>query len=222
MEKVSIKTSDDVTLSADYYAVDSPTAAIAYFHMMPATKESWRDLAEYLAGRGIAGLAVDLRGHGASFGGPLGYKSFSPGEHQAGILDIDAVLHFLHGQALGITPDKVTLMGASIGANLTLKFLAVHNEYRKAVLFSPGLNYHGIEAGPLVKSFTNGRKIFFIASHGDFAGGSDNGDQNLALAYAVPEGSEKLVKIYSGAGHGTDILSADPELKKEIFEFVIS
>ena len=221
MEKISIKTSDDVTLSADYYAVDSPTAAVAYFHIMPATKESWRDLAEYLAGRGIVGLAVDLRGHGDSSGGPLGYKSFSSGEHQAGVLDIDAAVHFLHGQALGITPEKITLMGASIGANLTLKFLAAHDEYRKAVLFSPGLNYHGIETEPLVKSFTNGRKIFFIASHGDLAGGSDNGDKNLALVAAVPEDADKLIKIYSGAGHGTDILSADPELKKEIFEFVI-
>ena len=207
-------------LSADYYPVDFPRAAVAYFHMMPATKESWRDIAEYLAERGIAGVAVDLRGHGASAGGPLGYESFEPKQHRASILDIDAAVHFLHSQAMGVTSDKIALMGASIGANLALKFLANHSEYRKAVLLSPGLNYAGIETELLAKSLKSKQGVFFIASHGDFAGGSDNGDQNLALAAAVAEGADKKIKVYTGAGHGTDILSADPELKKEIFEFV--
>src|SRR5690349_13204556 len=116
-EPILLTTSDSVRLTGAYYAADQLRGQALLLHMMPASKESWSAFAFALSARGIASLAVDFRGHGASEGGPEGYKGFSDDEHQAKRLDVEAGLAWL--KAKDDVP--IVIAGASIGANLAIR-----------------------------------------------------------------------------------------------------
>lgn len=222
METVHLKTFDEMDIAADYYAAEVPIVSVVYVHMMPATKESWRGLAEYFSQNGISGLAIDLRGHGESSLGPEGYKNFKPEDHQSSALDLSAAADFLHSLGHGFKHEKIIFIGASIGANLSLQFIVKHPDYKTAILLSAGLNYHGLDAEALVKELLPGQKVFFAACHDDMAGGSDNAAQNEKLFSAVSDGVIKAKKIYETGGHGTTIFEADSGLPEEILKFIKS
>lgn len=220
MESIKIKTTDGIGLAANYFKGKNSKGAIVYAHMMPATKESWTGLAEYLLADGFDGIAFDLRGHGASDGGPAGYRDFKPEDHRSSILDIKAAVDFLHSQKEGIADQKIILVGASIGANLSLQYLADNAQFKNAVLFSPGLNYHGLEALPLIHKLHEGQKVFYIASHDDMAGGSDNAKQNELMYNETPVVVTKKIKLYTAGGHGTFLIENNPAITKDILEFI--
>jgi len=220
MKTLRLKTFDDIDLAADYYPADKPAVAAVYVHMMPATKESWRGLAEYLAQNGVAGIAIDLRGHGQSTQGPDGYKQFKSEDHQQSRLDLLAAARFLRSLGLGFKADKIAFIGASIGANLSLQFVAGRHDYKAAILLSAGLNYHGVDAEALVKKLIPGQKVFFAACHDDIGSRGDNAVQNEKLFDETPAGVTKTKKIYETGGHGTNILGADPGLAEEILKFI--
>lgn len=213
-EKIKLTAKDGKSISALYYKVLEPKYWTVYLHMMPETKESWSEIAEYLRKDGCAGLAIDLRGHGESDGGPDGYHKFSDEEHQASMLDLEAAIAFLLEK--GASREKIVLVGASIGANLSLVYLGRHQECKTGVLFSPGLNYRGIETVSAVKNLMDGQKVFFIASRDD----GNNADQNQLLYDVITSGITKKIEIYETGGHGTSILKSHPELPEMIKTFL--
>src|SRR3989338_11265854 len=220
METINLKTFDGIDLAADYYEAKKPIMAAVYAHMMPAVKESWRDLAEYLAQNGISGLAIDLRGHGQSTLGPDRYKRFKPADHQESTFDLSAAAEFLHSLGHSFKHEKIIFIGASIGANLSLQFIVKHPEYKTAILLSAGHNYHGLDAEVLVRELLLGQKVFFVAWHDDVHGGRGNATQNEKLFSEVPGGVIKAKKIYERGGHGTTIFGADRGLSEEILKFI--
>lgn len=222
MKTIDLKTSDHITIKADYYEAEQTTSAVLYLHMMPATKSSWGTLATFLQTKGMAGLALDLRGHGESTWGPLGYRDFTNEEHQASVLDIDAAVEFLQKENPAFTPAKIILIGASIGANLALFYVSNHDEFKTVVALSPGLDYKGIETPPLMDKFRQDQKIFLVGSHADQAGGSDNANQCEALYGIIKDGVVKKLKTYDLPGHGTDFLKTDGELTEDIYQFIQS
>ena len=80
MMRVVLTTSGAVTIVGNYYKGSADRGALLV-HMMPATKESWGAFARVLEKQGYHVLAIDMRGHGESDGGPVGYKNFSDEEH---------------------------------------------------------------------------------------------------------------------------------------------
>ena len=210
---------DGVKIAADFYNIENPAYWCVLIHMMPATKESWRDLAAELQKNNYESLAIDLRGHGESDAGPNGYLNFSDKEHQKSILDLEAAVDYLIKER-GATPDKIILIGASIGANLALQYIKEHLEFKIAVLFSPGLNYKGIETEPMVKNLKSEQKVFFISSKDDERSGGNNAEMNQKLFDLTSAEVKKQIKIYETGGHGTDILKTYPELKDKIIEFL--
>ncbi len=219
MEKVFITTSDNVNIAADYFSVDknkyqNPLGWAVFCHMMPATKESWADLAVKFREEGYEGICIDLRGHGESDGGPAGYRDFSAEEHKKSILDIRAAVDFL--EAKGASPGKIILVGASIGANLSLQYASDYNGIETLVLFSPGLNYEGIKTEPLAEKLNNKQKIFLIGSEDD-----DLNSAEIRKLYGLmPHDIKKEIKIYPAGGHGTNILISRPEAKESIINFI--
>jgi alpha-beta hydrolase superfamily lysophospholipase len=212
-----LKTSDNVRIAADFYGVTAPEGYLILVHMMPATKISWRAFAEKGIERGFASLAIDLRGHGESDKGPEGYKQFSDKEHGESIYDVEAAATFLTDQA--IPPEKIILIGASIGANLALKYIASHQEFKTVILLSPGTNYKGIETEPLVKRLRANQRVMFVGARDDKRALGNNADMNEKLYNLAPKSMDKKLIILESGGHGTDMLTAE---ERDIPEKILS
>lgn len=223
MEKIFFTTKDGVKIAANLYSVKPTRGWLVLAHMMPATKESYRDLAQRFQNLGYECLAIDLRGHGESIieksgNGEerrLNYLNFSDEEHQKSILDLEAAVDYLI-QNRRASVGKISFIGASIGANLSLQYISGHSEFRTAVLLSPGLNYKGIKIEPMVKKLKAGQKVLFISSRDD----GPNAEQNQELYDLTPDGTIKNIQIYEIGGHGTDILGNQPSSINLIVDFI--
>jgi dienelactone hydrolase len=218
MERVTLRTKDGIAIVADYLVPREGGGlgkGALLLHMMPANRASWSEFAPKLAERGYRVLAIDLRGHGESSGGPKGYQSFTDDEHQESILDVEAGAEFLKEK--GVLPHELVLVGASIGANLALQYLARHREVTQAALLSPGLNYRGIATESLVAEFPRGTRLFFATSEDD--GG--NAQETRTLSLRARAGVEKEIVVYRKAGHGTDMFGKEePDLEAEILNWL--
>lgn len=213
MEKVSFFTQDQKKISADFFNVQSPASWFLALPMMPATKESYLDLGQKLSSLGYAGLAIDLRGHGESDGGPNGYKSFSDKQHQDSYLDVVAAIDYLKSQ--GASENKIVLVGASIGANLALEYAANNQNISKVVLMSPGTDYQGIKSTEFAPKLKIGQSVLIFSSKND----DDNTTQIEQILSLIPSGVDEQKVIYDNAGHGTDMLS-QPDAYDKIINFI--
>lgn len=220
MAKIYITVSDNAKIAANLYPTQNPSGWIVFNHMMPATKESWDSLAKTFQSLGYEGIAIDLRGHGESEGGPSGYEQFGNADHQKSILDVESAVEYLTLNR-GATPDRISLIGASIGANLSLEYLVEHPEFKTVVLLSGGLNYFGIQAQELVGQLKAGQKALFVSARDDERV-SNNAEQTQKLYDLTPANIQKQIKIYDAGGHGTSILEKQPELNQLVINFVLT
>lgn len=211
-----LKTSDGVRIAYDLYDLTDSKGYFVLVHMMPATKESWQDFTGELQKNGYSSIAIDLRGHGQSDGGPNGYKNFTDEECQKSILDLNAAVEFLKKQKAD--PKNIYFAGASIGANLSLQYLAKIPEFKKSVLLSAGLNYYGVKADESIQQLKSDQKVLLVTAKDDQRSGGNNAEMNQKLKELAPKNSELI--IYETGGHGTDLLKAHPELKEKIFQFL--
>lgn len=212
-EKVEIQTEDGVKIIGNYYPVKESKFSGILLHMMPATKESFYDLAKQLQKAGYSSLAIDFRGHGESINsvkGVLDYKNFTDKEHQEYIYDVKAASDYL--KKMGFPIEKQFLIGASIGANIALQFLSFNPEIKAIVLFSPGLNYKGIKIEDFLKKET-GDKILVILGDKDT---KSKGSLDL-FRNVIPSSS---IIILDTEKHGTDLLKSFPNLIDQILIFL--
>ena len=213
-EKIKLITSDNFEISANFYGngnKGAPAAVLA--HMLPSNKESWDEFAKKLNDAGFQCLAIDLRGHGESQGGPEGSKKFTDQEHQASIEDVKAAVKFFTGK--GIELGKICLVGASIGANLSLWLQFENPEVKASALLSPGLNYKGIETERFAKNLGESQAVFLVA------GGENDGYSSetvFKLSHLIKSPNKKI-KIFENAGHGTDIFKEESGIMDEIVEW---
>lgn len=222
MDKFFLTTKDNIKIATNLYPVENPIGWIVFSHMMPATKESWQELAIKFQALGYESLAIDLRGHGESTieergegkEERLNYRNFSNEEHQKSILDLETTVKYL--KIRGAVPEKISFIGASIGANLSFQYISENPEFKTAILLSPGLNYKEIRTEPMVSKLKAGQRVLFISSRDD----GPNVEHNQKLFDLTPTGVEKDLIIYENAGHGTDILKNQPELSEKIIEFL--
>ena len=236
MGKIFLTTKDGVKIAANLYPIESPAGWIIFSHMMPVMKESWNDLAKRFQDADYESVAIDLRGHGESVSGLmarsrldsqgetlpfLNYRNFPDAEHQKSILDLEAAADFLIKERKAAA-GKISFVGASIGANLSLQYISEHPEFKTAVLLSPGLDYRGVKTEPMVKKLSAGQKVFFVSAQDDIRSGGNNAEENQKLYDLTPPEVEKQIKIYETGGHGTDILKSQPELAEKIKDFIFS
>lgn len=214
---IALKTSDNFEIIGDYYAVPAKNApAAVLLHMMPATKESWKIFAKKLNEAGFHCLAIDLRGHGQSQGGPNGFHGFSDEDHQASIRDVESAVDYFVRR--GIALEKISIIGASIGANLALRFQTRHSEIKSSILLSPGLDYRGIGAEKGITKINPSQAVFFAAGGENDAYSTETADKLYNLARA----QNKQIKIFENAGHGTTILKEEPLFADELVSWLKS
>lgn len=214
MERVELKTEDNVAIVGGYYSPENASSrGLLLLHMMPADRASWRIFAEKMQAKGFHVLAIDLRGHGESQGGPDGYKRFSDSGHQASRWDAEAGADFLRTRGAA----EIYLGGASIGANLALQYLAEHPEANAAFLLSPGLDYRGAKTKPAAEALRAGQAVFYAASQDD----SYSAETVKELFAATPSGAGKELKMFDLAGHGTAIFEREPEFMETIAAWLV-
>lgn len=218
INKIFVTTSDGVQIVGSYVLPEDDIAGAALLlHMMPSTKESFVGMQQDLSLRGIASLAIDLRGHGESLrqnGMPdlLDYRLFSDQQHQASILDAKSALDYLLHLAT-VIPDHAVLIGASIGANIALQLLTEQHAVPHAVLLSPGINYRGIETLPLIKKIGPKQTVTLVATPGD----TDSYASIQRLHAELPSRTEIIET--KGSAHGTDMFQ-DGALYASVLEKV--
>ncbi len=219
MQQVSFITQDRVTIVGDFYAptiqLEGEPRAVLLLHMMPVTKESFQEFAIKLQENGFYGLAIDLRGHGASVnqeGLILDYNTFSDENNQASMKDIKAAIEFLQKKNLKVH----AIVGASIGANLALWYQSANSEIAKSVLLSAGFDYRGIKTRPLVLLLENSQGIYFAGGNQDVRSTSENAGQIAQILYDSVQVQNKKVDILETSTHGTDMFNFDPQLSDRI------
>lgn len=214
-EKITFTTSDGVKIIGDYVP-GTNSKAVLLLHMMPATRIAWRPLVEKLTVAGFTSLAIDFRGHGESIqttdGRKLDYRNFSDEEQQAKIKDIEAAVAWLAEKGIG--EEKLALIGASIGANLSLQYLAEHEKVPTSVLLSPGLVYRGVETKPRAEALRSNQSVFYVAAKDD-----DYSALTVGALHEATKVGKKLI-LYDYGDHGTNMFDAHPELIGEIVDWL--
>ncbi len=213
MQKVSFETSDGVKIVGNYW--HGSDRAVLLLHMMPATKESWNKFAKALNNENITVLAIDLRGHGESVkqdGEILDFRQFDDSQHEASINDVEAAVDYLKRK----NASKISIAGASIGANLALQYQSEHAEIEKTVLLSAGLNYRGVLTEPAAKKLSSSQEVFLAA------GTMDGNTYETANRLASLIKGRKEIEIYNASSHGTDLFDVDSSLINKLVDWLKS
>lgn len=195
-------TVDGLDLVGTFYAPQKdppPWPGVILLHMLYSDRSQWGSFPHQLAESGYGVLSVDLRGHGET-GGTIDWDLADN--------DLEQIWNYLISRP-EIDQDRTAMIGASIGANLALVGGSNEESLITVVLLSPGLNYAGVETEPAMISFGD-RPVLIVASQED----AYAADSSIALDKAAI-GESRLI-LYDGAGHGTYMFQAEPDLSEQI------
>lgn len=196
-EEVNFETTDGFSIYGTFYPGGGK--AIILLHMLSRERSTWNSFAEKLNENGYTVLSIDLRGHGQSViqnGVTRTFSQFSDYDFQSMVMDVQAAKDFLVSR----DSSEIGLVGASIGANVALRHAAIEGNteaVRVLVLLSPGLVYRGVSTTDVIGEYTN--PILIVASEDD--------SQSISASRELYELSPapKEIKIYTNAGHGTNM-----------------
>jgi dienelactone hydrolase len=207
---VTFRSRDGVQIAASFYQPSRrPAPCVILVHMLTRSRDDWQALASRLADAGIAALAIDLRGHGSS--GPDPRANPDADDLSPDLLDVQAARVFLATRSdLGVT--TVGIAGASIGANLAVLAAASDPTVRALALLSPGLDYRNLHTESALRKYGE-RPVLMVASQED--GYATRSIRKLGKAGT----GKREVKLLNGAGHGTAMLSRQPDLLSLIVEW---
>jgi acetyl esterase/lipase len=122
--------------------------------------------------------------------------------------DVETAVAWMR-QKTSVDPARISLVGASIGANLALKVGAADPRIENVALLSPGLDYKGLLTEAAVEAY--GKRPIFIAVSREDAYSS----KSSLLLDASAKGKHFL-QIYTGAGHGTKMFAKEPGLETSL------
>jgi len=206
---ITIATDQGLQLHGLYVAGKEKGPGVVLLHMDGRSSEDWKLFTEKLGKHGIHALAIDLRGHGKSTrsanGKALTYDQLDEAQYLGMIRDVGAAVTYLRTRT-NANPAQISLIGASIGANLAIRYAAEDARISNVLLLSPGLEYKGVAADDAVKQYGN-RPLFIAVSR------EDNFSSRSSLILDSMAKGKKFLQIYTGAGHGTKMLSREPGLE---------
>jgi pimeloyl-ACP methyl ester carboxylesterase len=202
-QMLTLRTEDGATIAAELRAASTgrPAPGVILVHMLTRTHEDWQVLAARLSDAGLAVLAIDLRGHGASG------RETAPADLEdmnSSVRDVRAARVFLSGRP-DICSGRIGIAGAQIGANLAIVEASSDLLVRSLALLSPGLEYRKVWTDAAMKKY-NERPALIVASTEDAYA-----SRSARELSAAGTGTREL-RLLNGAGHGTVMLARHPDL----------
>lgn len=173
-EKVSFESDDGVQLIGEFYKPSSPQKfTLLLLHGLASVKEEWTPFAQFLNSKGYGVLIYDARGHGGSkkkkSGGSVDFHMFFgrglSSDWGKMIEDLGSAVRFLRNK-YKLDTKFIGVGGASLGANVALRFAAKNPATPFAVLLSPGIDYQGIATHDVMEKMVS-RPVLLAASPGD-------------------------------------------------------
>lgn len=198
---VTLKTSDNVEIAGTFYPGADNSKGVILLHMLSRTRKDWDGFARKLSQAGFSALAIDLRGHGDS---DYRFQLFTAEEFNDMTKDVSAAYSYLANR--GIT--NVAVVGASIGANVAYKYLAVNDQVATGILLSPGLDYRGVN----IENLQVNQPVMVIAAEDDA--------YSWRSAETITGGLKGELRIYPSGGHGTNLLQTQPDLEQAMQDWI--
>ncbi|MBI2633627.1 MAG: alpha/beta fold hydrolase [Parcubacteria group bacterium] len=214
---VQFRTKDGVRIAGTFYKpelINSPAVILA--HQLGKTRRSMSPIARFLQKNGFAVLAIDLRGHGESIekdGSPLYYYRFKEDDFKKMTDDLEAAYVFL-SQDVFVDKNKISVIGAGLGANVAYQFATFNEKVKSAILISPAVNYRGVKTLDLGKDYDSGRLLGIIIAKDDwYYPGAAQFAQIIRTVY-------KKIVIVDRGGSGMDVLDENKELYDKLLEWL--
>lgn len=194
---VTITTDDGIALAATvkYPARTDPAPVVVLLHQYGQDRHQWDPYLERFLQAGFVVMSYDLRGFGDS---RLPEIPTDQAEHLRSLInDLPAVMRYLQ-QDVRVDPQRLNLVGASIGANTAFVFNGTSALPRRTVLLSP-VAVDGVERGFSRPEFRP-QNIFGLAS--------DTEAKDLRTFLQAVTG-EKKEQVVARGGHGVELLERD-------------
>jgi pimeloyl-ACP methyl ester carboxylesterase len=188
---VSFLTTDGWAIKGTLYS--APGHSILLLHGLGDHRAAWTEYARVLQNEGYNVLAIDMRGHGESTkkgNETRTWQRFSVQDFKSMTKDIAAAQIYLKGE-------NISVIGASIGANIALNYAAQSSKISALVLLSPGLNYQDVTTEDAMRLYKG--PVYLAA--GKLDGAAADAVQRLGQLAARPEQI-----IYATGSHGTALL----------------
>lgn len=202
---VTLTAADGQALAADYGAVAGSTKGVVFVHQEERKSSDWRFLAERMNKAGFHTLAVDLRGHGGSVPDGADRPKLTDDDYQAMTADVEAAVAYLRN--LGVS--EISLVGASLGANLATQVAGRDPSIHNLVLLSPGLEIKGVSVAEAIKSYGDRPVLIAVSDDDTYAARS-------ALLLDSEAAGKHHLEILTAAGNGAKMLNAAPTLESLI------
>ena len=212
-----VKTADDYKISGTFYVTSKEAPLVVLIHMLSRSEADWSYLAPHLLESGFNVVSFDMRGHGKSIKENKTWKDFSDSDFLKVVDDIAAIKIFLKNQNR-ISVDKIYIVGASMGANLAVKYAHKDPSISGLILLSPGVSYHSVDIqGDVV--FPRKIPLLFLTSLGDTY--SRQSTQKLVEKYKASKNASVCeLKVFSSGEHGTTLFQRYPELKNTMSDWL--
>jgi pimeloyl-ACP methyl ester carboxylesterase len=217
-KELSILTEDGLTISASYQYPANPsklTPVIILIHQGGSSRIEWLELSslwDELLEEGYALLAYDVRLHGKSSKDEGDLMDLFNNPNRAP-LDLIAVIKFLEKDK-HIDPDRIGIIGASIGANLAV-MAASMEKYPVKSAVSLSAKTSAVQNLSGMKTPVIPHNVFYLASKNEQNGLREKWAYEL---YDRTTGKREI-EIAKGDKHGSYILRESKFLENSIIEW---
>jgi pimeloyl-ACP methyl ester carboxylesterase len=192
---VQIEAADGLMLAGTFYAPPTDVIpaegwpTVLLMHMLDSSRQAWLPLIPSLQESSYNVLAVDLRGHGET-GGTRDWPAAAE--------DVQIWLDWLRAQPT-VRGDAISIVGASVGANLALIGCGNDADCVTAVAMSPVLPFARVEGWTVeaTAEALESRSVMLVAAQ------LDNPSAFTVRDLVDELRGEVGVRIYSGGYHGT-------------------
>ena len=225
---VTIATADGMQIAATHWAAKEPGGAgVVLLHMFGSDRKAWGPVVKHLTARGVAVLAIDMRGHGGS--AKQGKTDLAP-RVQKRDPKLFAEMHrdaFAAVQWLAkegkCDAKRIALVGASVGCSVAIDTARQHPADVAAVLcMSPGANYLGLDTLAHIKTFPATTPLLLLVHRAEIPAGA----QKIADARPATQ-----ILVYDDAApadaaadkmwaHGTKMFGRLPLVEQTVASFV--